>query len=100
MQQTAQEVIAYLQGNPVLYLGIAFVAGFAACKTVASDSKRNLFLFLVVGLLGLFLSQLVFSFALKAYIEKFPEFRPLFDLLAAYVGSFFLAAIIHFIKPV
>ena len=36
----------------------------------------------------------------KFYLcKKLPEFRVLFDFLAAYVGSFIVAAIIHFIKP-
>jgi hypothetical protein len=32
-------------------------------------------------------------------MEQLPEFRVLFDFLAAYVGSFVVAAVIHFVKP-
>ena len=100
MQETAQAVSHYLLGNPVLYLGVAFIAGFAASKTVAYEGKAGFFLYLLIGVFGLFLSQFVILFfGLQAYLEKLPEFRVLFDFLAAYIGSFIVAAIIHFIKP-
>jgi uncharacterized membrane protein YeaQ/YmgE (transglycosylase-associated protein family) len=100
MQEAAQAVSHYLLGNPVLYLGVAFIAGFAASKTVAYEGKAGFFLYLLIGVFGLFLSQFVILFfGLQAYLEKLPEFRVLFDFLAAYIGSFIVAAIIHFIKP-
>ena len=98
---TAQEVIAYLQGSLLVSLTIAFVAGFAAAKTVAYEGRRfGAIFFLVVGLLGLFLGEFViFNFELDNYIEPIAEFRLLFDLIAGYIGSFFVATIVHFIKP-
>jgi uncharacterized membrane protein YeaQ/YmgE (transglycosylase-associated protein family) len=100
MQPTAQAAFSYLLGNPVLSLGLAFIAGFAATKTVAYEGKAGFFLYLLIGVFGLFLSQFVILFfALQEYLETFPEFRVLVDFLAAYVGSFIVAAIIHFIKP-
>ncbi len=81
-------------------LGVAFVAGLAASKTVAYEGKAGFFLYLLVGVFGLFLSQFVILFfGLQEYLETLPEFRLLFDFIAAYVGSFVVAAIIHFIKP-
>jgi hypothetical protein len=54
----------------------------------------------MIGVFGLFLSQFVILFfGLQEYLETIPEFRLLFDFIAAYVGSFVVAAIIHFIKP-
>ena len=101
MQETAQAVYHYLLGNPVVYLGLAFIAGFAGTKTVAYGGKGGVFLYLLVGIFGLFLSQFVIlSFGLQEYLEKLPQFRLLFDFLAAYAGVFIIAAIIHFIKPV
>jgi uncharacterized membrane protein YeaQ/YmgE (transglycosylase-associated protein family) len=101
MQETAQAVSHYLLGNPVLYLGVAFIAGFAASKTVAYEGRAGFFLYSLIGVFGLFLSQfMIVFFGLQAYLEEPPEFRVLFDSLAAYVGSFIVAAIIHFIKPV
>ncbi|HEY7320620.1 MAG TPA: hypothetical protein VIE89_23900 [Candidatus Binatia bacterium] len=101
MQETAQAVYHYLLGNPVVYLGVAFIAGFAGNKTVAYEAKGGFFLYLLIGLFGLFLSQFVIlSFGLQEYLEKLPQFRLLFDFLAAYAGAFIIAAIIHFIKPV
>lgn len=100
MQETAQVVFQYLLGNPVVYLGVAFIAGLAARKTVAYEGRAGVFLYLLIGVFGLFLSQFVILFfGLQGYLEKLPEFRVLFDFLAAYVGSFIVAAIIHFIKP-
>ena len=100
MPEITQETLAYLQTNPVVFLGIALIAGFAACKTVVYAWRANLLIFLVIGLVGLFLSQLVIFSFFKDYLEKLPQFRMLFDLFAAYIGSFIVAAIIHFIKPV
>ena len=100
MREIAQVVFQHLLGNPVVYLGVAFIAGLTASKTVAYEGRAGFFLYLLVGLFGLFLSQFVILFfGLQEYLEKLPEFRVLFDFLAAYVGSFIVAAIIHFIKP-
>lgn len=100
MRETAQAVFSYLLGNSVLSLVLAFIAGFAASKTVAYEGKGGFFLYLLIGVLGLFLGQFVIFFSgLQEYLATLPEFRLLFDLIAAYVGSFIVAAIIHFIKP-
>ena len=100
MQETARVVFQYLLGNPVVYLGVAFIAGIAASKTVACEGRAGFFLYLLIGVFGLFLSQFVILFfGLQEYLEKLPEFGVLIDFLAAYVGSFIVAAIIHFIKP-
>ena len=100
MRETAQVVFHYFLGSPVIYLGMALIAGLAASKTVAYDGRAGFFLYLLVGAFGLFLSQFVILFfGLQEYLEKLPEFRALFDFLTAYVGSFIVAAIIHFIKP-
>ena len=101
MQETAQVVFQYLLGNPVVYPGVAFIAGLAASKTVAYEGRAGFFLYLLIGVFGLFLIQFLILFlGLQGYLEKLPEFRVLFDFLAAYVGSFIMAAIIHFIKPI
>ena len=100
MRETAQVVFHYFLGSPVIYLGMALIAGLAASKTVAYDGRAGFFLYLLVGAFGLFLSQFVILFfGLQEYLQKLPEFRVLFDFLTAYVGSFIVAAIIHFIKP-
>ena len=100
MAQLTQEVLAYLQTNPIAFLGIALIAGFAGCKTVVSVWRGNFLAFFLVGVVGLFLSQLVIASFLKEYINKLPQFQMLFNLIAAYIASFIVAAVIHFIKPV
>ena len=100
MGETLEKVAAYLQPNPVLSLGIAFVAGFAAVKTVAYDQRAGFILFALVGVVGLLLGEFVLLYyGLDGYLESISEFRILFDFIAAYIGSFIVAAIIHFIKP-
>ena len=100
MGETIEKVAAYLQPNPVLSLGIAFVAGFAAMKTVAYDQRAGFILFALVGVVGLLLGEFVLLYyGLDGYLEPISEFRILFDFIAAYIGSFIVAAIIHFIKP-
>ena len=98
--ESVQAAIAYLQGSLLLSLTIAFVTGFAADKVVAYERRSGVFFFLAVGVLGLFLGEfMIFNFKLDEYIEPIAEFRLFFDLIAAFLGSFLVAAIIHFIKP-
>ena len=100
MQEIAREVYAYFQTNPVLYVGMAFVAGFLAHKTVARDAGSAIILSVFIGAIGLFLGQfMVFHFGLREYFDKLPEFRIFFDFFVAYIGSFIVAAAIHFLKP-
>jgi uncharacterized membrane protein YeaQ/YmgE (transglycosylase-associated protein family) len=100
LQEIFREVSAYLQGNLILSLGVAFVAGFAADKTVAYERRSSILFFLIVGAIGLFFSQfMLLFFGLKDYLEKVSEFRIFFDFIAAYIGSFIVAAVIHFVKP-
>ncbi|HZH85641.1 MAG TPA: hypothetical protein VFD87_20985 [Phototrophicaceae bacterium] len=100
MGETLEKVAAYLQPNPVLSLGVAFVAGFAAMKTVAYDQRAGFILFSLVGVVGLILGEFVLLYyGLDGYLEPISEFRILFDFIAAYIGSFLVAAIIHFVKP-
>jgi uncharacterized membrane protein YeaQ/YmgE (transglycosylase-associated protein family) len=96
----AQEVLEYMQGNPLVSLAIAIVAGYAAYKSVVHVKKGNPALFFVVGVLGFFLGQFaILYFGVGKYLDEISEFRLLFDLIAAYIGSFVLASLIHFVKP-
>ena len=53
-----------------------------------------------MGVLGLFLGEFVILFyGLQQYLENVSEFRAFFDFIAAYIGSFVVAAIVHFLKP-
>ena len=100
MKEAAQQALDYLRAAPLLTLGLAFLAGFAASKTVASEWRWGVVSWLFVGASGLFLSQfLLLIFGFQEYLENLPEFRILFDLIGAYIGSFFVAALIHFLRP-
>ncbi len=100
MGEAFEKVVGYLQPNPVLSMGIAFVAGFAALKTVTREQRAGVVLFIIVGVIGLFLGEFVIAYyELDEYLETIAQFRLLFDFIAAYIGAFVIAAIIHFIKP-
>ena len=99
MQELANETWLYLRANPILHLGMGLLAGFAGCKTVMLAWRSNIIFFIVVGLIGLFLGQLALTAYAKEYIGSVPQFRILFDLLAAYLGAFVIAGLIHFVKP-
>jgi len=100
LQEIAQETFIYLQGSYLVSFMLALIAGLAAVKTVAYDQRTGVVLFLAVGLLGLFLGEFVlFWLNLDEYLEQLAALRIVFDFIAAYVGSFIIAAIIHFVKP-
>jgi hypothetical protein len=91
VKDTAQQVLDYLGGSLLVTFVVAFIAGWAASKTVASEWRSGFILWL---------SQLAFLFSgLQDYIEGISEFRLLFDLIAAYFASFLIAALIHFVRP-
>jgi uncharacterized membrane protein YeaQ/YmgE (transglycosylase-associated protein family) len=100
LQETAQIVFSYLQGSVLVSLAMAFVAGFAADKTVSYERRSGVLFFLIIGLLGLFLGEFMLIYSrLDQYLEGIAELRIIVDFIVAYLGSFFIAAIIHFIKP-
>ena len=100
MKQTAEEVLKYFQENLLATLAIAFVAGFAAIQSVAPGKSGNFFLYFTVGLLGSFLGHLgMLYFGIDEILRETSNFRILFDFIAAYIGSFAVASVIHMIKP-
>jgi uncharacterized membrane protein YeaQ/YmgE (transglycosylase-associated protein family) len=100
LPEITQQVIEYLKANAVLALAIAFIAGLAATKSVAHERHAGVFTYFVVGAVGFFLGQFAMVyFGLQDYLKEVSQFRILFDFVAAYVGSFVVAATIHFIKP-
>lgn len=100
MKEAAQEALKYLQDNLLLSIVIAALAGFAGMKTVSFAKKTNPALFFIVGALGVFLGQFaILYFGLKGIIDEIPEFRLLFDLLAAYIGSFIVASLVNMFSP-
>lgn len=100
MRETAQEAFQYLKQAPLMFLAIALLAGFLASKTVAQTRKGAFFFYFIVGMLGAFFGQFaILYFGLDKILDQIADFRPFFDLLAAYIGSFILAAIVNFIKP-
>ena len=100
MKEAAQEALKYLQDNLLLSIVIAALAGFAGMKSVSLAKKTNPALFFIVGALGVFLGQFaMLYFGLKGILDEVSQFRLLFDLLAAYIGSFIIAALVNFFSP-
>ena len=100
MKEIALAVLDYLQQNLLVSLVIAVIAGFAGMKSVSFAKKTNPALFFIVGALGVFLGQFaILYFGLKAILDEIPEFRLLFDLLAAYIGSFIIASLVNMFSP-
>ena len=100
MQEIAQQTVAYLQASPLLNLAISFVSGFAASKTVGSERRTGWLFSFMIGVLGFLLAEFViYFFGLVQYLDQIPAFRVIFDLIAAYIGSFIVATVVHFLKP-
>lgn len=100
MKEVALAALDYVKENLLVSLVIAVIAGFAGMKTVSLAKKANPALFFIVGALGVFLGQFaILYFGIKGIIDQVSEFRLLFDLLAAYIGSFIVAALFNFFSP-
>jgi len=100
MQEIVLEALIYSIDNPLSTLLIVFLAGFLASRVVAADRRPGVVGFTIIGLIGFLVSRFMLSyFHLNETLESLHELRIFIDLLAAFVGSFVIAGIIHFIKP-
>jgi len=100
MRELIESAILYLRGNLVANFVIALIAGGAACRTVGSDRLSGPVIYCLVGIAGLFVSQLLLiQLEVAQYLEPIASFRMLVDFCAAYVASLFIAAIINAINP-
>lgn len=100
MQDVLIESLVYFFENPVLSLVIALSAGFLATRMVATERRPGVIGFTIIGIMGLFLAQFVILyFGLDEYLEDLHQLRNIVYLVAAFVGSFIVATIFHFIKP-
>jgi uncharacterized membrane protein YeaQ/YmgE (transglycosylase-associated protein family) len=100
MVEEARTVVEYFRGNPLAAFAIAFCAGLAATKIVMHQRRAGWIFFLIVGIPGAFLGQLAaLHFGVKDLTNQMPQFWLLFDFLIAFAGSFVVAAIVHFVKP-
>lgn len=98
--KAAVQVLTYFQDNIPATILIMLAAGFVACKTVAWQRRWSPGLYIFMGVLGSFLGQFaIYYLGLAEIIDQVSAFRYLFDFLAAYLGSFVLAALVNFLKP-
>ena len=96
----AEDVLLYFQDQLLVTIVFGLLAGFLASKTVKMGSSGHLVFFLAVGLIGSFIGQFAILYlGLDRIFDHVHQFRLVFDLIAAYVGAFILASLIHFIKP-
>ena len=100
MQETLIDRLVYIIENPVLTLVIAFISGFLATRIVAADRRPGTIGFVIIGLMGFFLGYFMLSYyELNEYLDSLLELRIVIDMGAAFVGSFVIAGIFHFLKP-
>ena len=100
MQEIVLETLIYVIDNPVLTLVIAVVAGFLATKFVAADRRPGIIGFVIIGLIGSFLGHFVIIyFRWNESLDSLLALRIIIDLFAAFIGSFLIAGILHFLKP-
>jgi uncharacterized membrane protein YeaQ/YmgE (transglycosylase-associated protein family) len=100
MGETGTEILDYVKAHVLASLIIVVVAGFAAGKSVAIGANRSFMFYLLVGVVGSFVGYFgIFYFGLRETLDSVSGFRYLFDFFAAYIGSFIVAALIHFVKP-
>ena len=100
MKDVIQQVFVYFGDNILATLAIAFVAGYAAAKTVTIGKRGGLIIFFGFGLVGAVLGQFsIMYLGIKEVLEQVPEFRLIFDFIAAYIGSFIVASLVRFARP-
>ena len=100
MAETLQQVVAYIATNLAASLVIAFIAGFLATRLVSVERRPGVIGFTIIGCIGFFLAHFVIHYyQLNEYLENLQGLRFFIDLTAAFIGSFVIAGIVHFIKP-
>lgn len=100
MGEVIESAIAYLRSSLLLSLIIALIAGGAACRSLLSDRLSGPVIYWLIGMAGLFVSQLLFiHLEFLPYLERIANARILVDFGAAYAVSLFIAAIINAINP-
>ena len=100
MREIAAEVLRYFQENLLAAAVVALITGFLASKTVAHGEKGNIAGYFFVGVLGSFLGQFAIRYiGLKETLDQVAGLWLIFDMLAAYLGSFVIATMFHFLKP-
>ncbi len=96
----AEDVLIYFQDQLLITIVFGLLAGFLASKTVAIGRSGHLAFFLAIGLIGSFMGQFAILYlGLDKVFDYVHQFRLVFDFLAAYIGAFILASLVHFIRP-
>ena len=100
MPEALQQVVAHIETNLAASLVMAFIAGFLATRLVAAERRPGVIGFTIIGSAGFFLAHLVINyFHFSEYLDSLQGLRIFIDLMAAFIGSFVIAGIVHFIKP-
>lgn len=100
MQEILLDRLVYIFDNPVLTLVIAFVSGFLATRIVAAERRPGTIGFTIIGAIGFFLGNFMLTYwGLDEYLENLHGLRIFIDLVAAFIGSFIISTLLHFLKP-
>jgi len=80
--------------------GRTLIAGFLATRIVAAERRPGVLGFTVIGLCGFFIGHFMIAYwNYTEYLDSLLELRVLADIIAAFIGSFVIAGVIHFIRP-
>ena len=100
MSEALQQVVTHIETNLAASLVIAFIAGFLATRLVGAERRPGVIGFTIIGAIGFVLGHFVINyFHLSEYLDSLQALRIFIDLIAAFMGSFVIAGIVHFIKP-
>ena len=100
MQEIVLDVLIYIIDNSVSTFVLAVIAGFLATRIVAAERLPGVIGFTIIGLLGFFLGRFMITYLQwNEALDSLLALRIVIDLTAAFVGSFVIAGIVHFLKP-
>lgn len=100
MREAVLEALIYIIDNPVLTVVLVFFSGFLASRIVLSDRRPGVLGFSIIGVLGFFLGHFMISYMTwNERLEGLRELRVIVEFLGAFIGSFVIAGIAHFVKP-
>jgi uncharacterized membrane protein YeaQ/YmgE (transglycosylase-associated protein family) len=98
--EALQQTVAYIETNLAASLVMAVIAGFLATRLVAAERRPGVIGFTIIGSIGFFLGHFVINYyQLSEYLDSLQGLRIVIDLIAAFIGSFVIAGLVHFIKP-
>ena len=100
MREIVLETLIYVIDHPVLTIVFVFFGGFLANRIVLAERRLGVIGFTFLGLLGFLIGHFMIMYSgWNERLDDLRDLRVVVEFLAACVGSFVVAGIVHFIKP-